>query len=112
MAYKSAPKNIARHEIDQQTGEINYIKKEFNDDFFFRKTRAISITAQHLDMVSSGGIVVVDIRHRGVVVSASKQTIKNNSKIFTFNKEVKYYLTVDKWDVLSGDAEWVHGLPI
>jgi hypothetical protein len=105
-----APKSIAKF-ITRETGRVDYSKEEFNDDFLFRKTRSISITAKHLEQVSDDGYVLINIRHRGVYVYATKKEIKEHKSVLSFRDEVKYYYPCDKWTIRSGDTDWVSKLP-
>ena len=83
-------------------------KKEFNDDFLFRKSKSISITAKHLEQTTDK--IIVNISHRDVVVEATKSKIKEYGDVLTFRGEVKYYYPVNLWKVVSGDIHWVSKL--
>lgn len=86
-----------------------YEKFEKDDNFLHRKTGSISIAAKVLEQVDA---VAVHIEHRNVVVALSKEKIKENSSVLTFNEETKYYCPVDKWYVHSGDADWTKKLKL
>lgn len=81
-----------------------YEKVELNDDFYHIKTKSISIAAKILETVDG---VRINIKHRNVVVKATKDQIKLG-KVLTFKNETKYYLPLDKWTVESGDNEWAN----
>lgn len=92
-----------------------YRKTEINDDFLFRKTKSVSINAENLEECNE---VIVHLLHRGVIISASKEQIKEygDVKIFTSRQtgedEVKYYLPIEMWKIESGDVNWCEKLGV
>lgn len=98
-------KNIKHKPLFYKTDNgVAYFKYEFNDDFLYRKTKSITINAAVLEKCDQ---IVINISHRNVKVSASKEEIKSFKKVHTFYGETKYQYPIERWKVIDGDKDWI-----
>ena len=82
---------------------LEYFKQETDDAFLHFKTWSISINE---DVFKTVDLVTVQLRHRGVVLVASKPKIEACSKFKTFHGEVKRYMPCEAWTIYRGPSNW------
>lgn len=81
-----------------------YQKTETDDnDWYFKKTGSISINAGLLESVDAVRII---FPHRDVIIYQTKDYIKRHARVYTFNRETKFYLRIENWQIESGDLDW------
>lgn len=80
-----------------------YVKVETDDNCIHHKTFSLSINKAFMQPAD---FVEVHLKHRNVILYASKERLENSALENCYHGEEKYYLHLENWSVVGENKNW------